>query len=62
MKEFNLLLMPVNVFRHKRQCNVEHGSLNCWRATTDGFTYGLSTAMVDYCQALLQLRQTADDK
>ncbi|CAF1610839.1 unnamed protein product [Rotaria magnacalcarata] len=46
----------------KRQCNVEHGSLNCWRATTDGFTYGLSTAMVDYCQALLQLRQTADDK
>ncbi|CAF3702238.1 unnamed protein product [Rotaria socialis] len=46
----------------KRECNVEHGSLNCWRTTTDGFTYGLSTAMIDYCQALLQLRQTTDDK
>jgi len=31
--------------------------MDCWKETTDGFTYGLSTAMIDYCQVILQLRQ-----
>lgn len=31
--------------------------MECWQQTTDGFTYGLSTAMIDYCQVVLQLRQ-----
>lgn len=42
----------------RRDCNTKHGSLECWQQTTDGFTYGLSTAMIDYCQVILQLRQT----
>lgn len=31
--------------------------MDCWKETTDGFTYGLSTAMIDYCQVILQLQQ-----
>ncbi len=31
--------------------------MDCWKQTTDGFTYGLSTAMIDYCQVILQLQQ-----
>ena len=41
----------------RRDCNSRHGTLECWQQTTDGFTYGLSTAMIDYCQVVLQLRQ-----
>jgi preprotein translocase subunit SecG len=41
----------------KRECNSEHGTMDCWKQTTDGFTYGLSTAMIDYCQVILQLQQ-----
>lgn len=41
----------------RRECNSEQGTMDCWKETTDGFTYGLSTAMIDYCQVILQLRQ-----
>jgi hypothetical protein len=41
----------------RRECNTEHGTFDCWERTTNGFAYGLSTAMIDYCQAILQLHQ-----
>lgn len=31
--------------------------MNCWRETADGFAYGLASAMTDYCQIILKLRQ-----
>ncbi|CAF2437714.1 unnamed protein product [Rotaria sp. Silwood2] len=34
----------------KRKCDTAGGSLECWKETTDGFAYGLSTAMIDFCQ------------
>ncbi|CAF4823001.1 unnamed protein product, partial [Rotaria sp. Silwood1] len=40
-----------------RTCDSKHGSIDCWKITTDGFTYGLSTAMIDYCEVILNLRQ-----
>ena len=49
------LIMRSLYFR--RECNTEHGTIECWKQTTDGFTYGLSTAMVDYCQMISQLQQ-----
>ena len=41
----------------RRKCNTEEGTFDCWKETTDGFAYGLSTAMIDYCQVILQLHQ-----
>ncbi len=46
----------------RRECNTEHGSIDCWEKTTDGFAYGLATTMVDYCQVILELRQMSHDK
>ncbi|CAF3757976.1 unnamed protein product [Rotaria socialis] len=40
----------------KRTCNTLYGSLGCWSETADGFAYGLSTAMIDYCQVILNIR------
>ncbi|CAF1596241.1 unnamed protein product [Rotaria magnacalcarata] len=40
----------------KRTCNTMYGSLGCWSETTDGFAYGLSTAMIDYCLVILNIR------
>jgi hypothetical protein len=54
--------MKCILFIIRRECDTTRGSLDCWKATTDGFTYGLSTAMIDYCQVILQIRQMADDK
>ncbi|CAF1564391.1 unnamed protein product [Adineta ricciae] len=45
-----------------RTCNTKYGTMNCWQSTIDGFTYGLSTTMVDYCQVTLQLSQIKDEK
>ncbi|CAF0995483.1 unnamed protein product [Rotaria sordida] len=46
----------------KRACDTKHGTFDCWKATTNGFTYGLSTAMIDYCEVILNLRQITHDK
>ena len=43
-------------FSPSRKCNTEKGTLACWKSTTDGFAYGLSTAMIDFCQTILALR------
>lgn len=40
----------------RRNCNTEEGSFECWKTTTDGFAYGVSTAMIDFCQTILQNR------
>lgn len=40
----------------RRNCDTETGSLDCWKETTDGFSYGLSTAMIDFCQVILKIR------
>jgi hypothetical protein len=47
--------MNVIVFL-RRQCNIEQGTLDCWTTTVDAFAYGLSSAMIDYCQLILHLR------
>jgi hypothetical protein len=44
----------------RRNCNTEEGSLDCWKETTDGFTYGLSTTMIDFCQTILKIRTIAN--
>jgi hypothetical protein len=46
----------------RRKCNTEEGTLDCWKETTDGFAYGLSTAMIDYCQVILKIRDLTTDK
>lgn len=45
-----------------RGCSTTQGSLDCWKATTDGFTYGLSSAMVDFCRIVLKLRNLTDSE
>ena len=44
-------------FIPRRECNSQHGTFECWQKTTDGFAYGLSTAMIDYCQVVIELRR-----
>jgi hypothetical protein len=51
-----------NAFDSRRECNTEHGSLDCWTTTADGFAYGLSSSMVEYCQVLIQLGQLTDSQ
>lgn len=46
----------------RRQCNTKYGSLSCWKTTTNGFAYGLATAMIDYCQVILNIRKLSNDK
>ena len=46
----------------RRSCNTVQGSLDCWTKTTDGFAYGLSTAMIDFCQTILKIRNLANVK
>jgi hypothetical protein len=55
--------MPFFVFFFiiRRECNTEYGTLDCWKRTTNGFSYGLSTAMIDYCQLILQLHQNNNE-
>ena len=43
----------------RRQCNTAEGSLECWTKTTDGFSYGLATSMIDFCQVILKVRGLA---
>jgi hypothetical protein len=43
------------LFIIRRKCNIEQGTTDCWKATTDGFAYGLSTAMIDFCQVILKI-------
>jgi len=31
------------------------GTVDCWKRTTNSFAYGLSTALVDYCQLIQHL-------
>lgn len=47
-------------FLSRRGCSTTKGSLECWKSTTDGFTYGLSTAMVDFCRVVINLRNLTD--
>ncbi len=56
---FKDFYLPINF---RRNCNTEEGSLECWKATTDGFAYGLSTAMIDFCQVILKLRNLTNEK
>ncbi|UJR26824.1 hypothetical protein I4U23_008137 [Adineta vaga] len=64
---FLCILLPVSgrrdLFDTKctRECNTVEGSLACWTATTDGFAYGLSTAMIDFCQVILKVRELANE-
>ncbi|CAF1476184.1 unnamed protein product [Adineta ricciae] len=44
-----------------RQCNTAEGSLECWTKTTDGFSYGLATSMIDFCQVILKVRELTDE-
>lgn len=46
----------------RRNCNTESGSLQCWKETTDGFSYGLSTAMIDFCQVILKIRNLTSEQ
>jgi hypothetical protein len=46
----------------RRNCNTMLGSLDCWKETTDGFSYGLATSMVDFCQVILKIRDFSNDK
>ncbi|CAF1304833.1 unnamed protein product [Adineta steineri] len=46
----------------KRECDTQYGTYDCWKTTIDGFTYGLSTSMINYCQVILQVRQKIDEK
>ncbi len=57
-----ILCYICQVFLTRRNCNTEEGTLACWKTTTDGFTYGLSTTMIDFCQVILKIRNLTNEK